>query len=267
MKQPFIQKKKIGILSCGWLGTRLAQHLDSSGYTIHTTTTSAGRFEQLEEKGWHPDIALFSDTRLEKKEAWPVLKDLDAVVISTPFSRKSGSTALDMRLQNLAGFLGTWEKPLFFFSSIGIYPDITEPVTEDNLPESQLHPSLLRIEKQLRSYFPQATILRLGGLMGDDRYFSKYFQARPFPEPDQPVNHIHFTDICLITERLLENPPASETFNLVAPLHPSKQQIFDFQTKGLSDGRPAASGRIVSSGKIISFLDYTFRYPDPRMFT
>jgi len=110
--------------------------------------------------------------------------------------------------------------------------------------------------------FPQANILRLGGLMGGERLLKNY----NISNLDQLVNHIHYADICSVIEKMLERHSESKVYNVVAPVHPNKEEVINAQ-KGLPySGTRTDTGRIISPEKLISELDFQFQYPDPRYF-
>jgi hypothetical protein len=80
------------------------------------------------------------------------------------------------------------------------------------------------------------------------------------------VNHIHFEDISRIVERIINENLQSKTYNLVAPLHPTKQQILDFQTKNIETKIEESFGRKVTSEYLENDLKYKFLHSDPRKF-
>ncbi|MFK8281829.1 Rossmann-fold NAD(P)-binding domain-containing protein [Capnocytophaga cynodegmi] len=247
---------KIGIIGCGWLGSRLANHLKTNN-TIYTTTRSSDKNKFLSTY-FHSFIIDFDDSEVKKLE---ILTELDCIIIAIPFGRHLDSNILNKRLKNICIFIENFEKQLFFTSSVGIYPQINTEVNED-FPCELLDSKLLSVENFLKNQFPQTNILRLGGLMGDDRIFSKYNVS----ETSQVVNHIHYQDICLIIEKMISLNLQSKLYNVVAPKHPTKQEIINHQkgTKISIDRTP--SGKIVLSDRLKTELNYQFLYPNPIYF-
>jgi hypothetical protein len=248
--------KKIGIIGCGWLGYRIATAL-SDKYGIYTTATSPDKAAPLEAKGFHPTVISFADTHAPIA-TWSVVSELDVLIITVPlFDKQSLSDAIERRMKNLAFFIGDYTAQIFFMSSIGVYTQLSGEVTEDSLPAEKV-PGELLIKKK----YPQTNILRLGGLMGDDRLLSKYQVANL----GMAVNHIHYVDICAVIEKMIQQKSSSMLYNIVAPLHPSKAEVISAQ-KNLpltATGQPV--GKIVSSFKMASELGFTFTFPDPRTF-
>ena len=80
------------------------------------------------------------------------------------------------------------------------------------------------------------------------------------------MNHIHYADICSAFEKMLENKSESKVYNVVAPIHPSKEEVINSQ-KGLPySGERTTNGRTISPEKLIQELGFEFEYPDPRYF-
>lgn len=147
-------------------------------------------------------------------------------------------------------------------SSIGIYPQIEQVVEEDSLSPSDLHPGIFSVEQMMSNHYPKINILRLGGLMGDDRYISKY----RISAPAQVANHVHFEDISLIIDQMIDRHLESKIYNIVAPEHPSKQAILDHQLGLNPTPVPNSFGRVVSSKKSEIELAYQYKHPNPIFF-
>ena len=251
--------KKIGIIGCGWLGFRMAKYFVSTN-EIFATTTSDDKVKTLSDLGFQIfKIDFDADEFLKPNDIW---LNLDIIIITIPFSKSADFEVLKKRLENLSSFIKDFDKPIFLVSSIGIYPQIEQEITENNLDENLLNPNIFGIENLMKQKFPQINIIRLGGLMGDNRYLSKY----KIKEPQQIVNHIHFEDISRIVERIVNENLQSKTYNLVAPLHPTKQQVLDFQTNNSETEIRECFGRKVTSEYLENDLKYEFLHPDPRKF-
>jgi hypothetical protein len=100
--------------------------------------------------------------------------------------------------------------------------------------------------------------------MGKERIFIKY-KTQP---TNQVVNHVHFEDICLIIEKMISKNYSSKIYNVVAPLHPTKQEIINFQN-GIIDNifnKENHQGRIILTKLLINELNYDYKNPDPKMF-
>lgn len=250
--------KKIGIIGCGWLGSHIADKL-SGQYEIFATTTSESKIKDLSAKGYHITQVSFPDDDIsDRMHEWEIAPQLDAVIITVPFSGVRGAEIpLHERAKNLLAFLGDYKGKLYMMSSTGVYSDVEKEFTEDDRSADDV-PS----ENSIKNRFPEVNILRLAGLMGDQRLLKNY----NISNLDLLVNHIHYADICSVVEKMLENGSHSKVYNVVAPVHPNKEEIINAQ-KGLPySGERATQGRIISPEKLISDLNFEFQYPDPRYF-
>lgn len=250
--------KKIGIIGYGWLGERLASSL-SGKYTLATTTTTESKVNLLNNKGIHAVMASFPDYQLtEPFSQWEEIKNMDVLIITIPVSEKSCCvSSLYNRIQNLSAFIGDFKGQMFLMSSTGVYPDVSKDFTEEDIPLVSVSG-----ERMLRNKYPQLNILRLGGLMGDNRLLKNYNVSNL----DHAVNHIHYADISGIISEMIEQKTESKLYNVTAPIHPAKSQVINAQKDIPDEEEFEVKGKKVMSSKLISELEYTFQYPDPRSF-
>ena len=249
--------KKLGIIGCGWLGNHLAERM-SNQYEIFATTTTESKIAALEAKGYNATLVSFPDEPNPEMQEWNAASKLDAIIIAVPFSGLRGSNIpMTGKRENLLHFIGDFKGQIFYTSSTGVYPHTEKEFTEDDQPAKKVESENFILEK-----FPQTNILRLGGLMGGERLLKNY----NISNVEQPVNHIHYADICSVVEKMLNNRSQSKVYNIVAPIHPNKEEVINAQ-KGLPfEGERTVIGRIISPQKLIKELDFEFKYPDPRYF-
>ncbi|MHA3047304.1 epimerase [Riemerella anatipestifer] len=251
--------KHLGIIGCGWLGEHLVEHF-APAYSIHTTNTSESKANLLKNKSCQTSIINF-DNPIDAP--WEILSKLDAIIITVPFSKRTDLNLLKMRFHNISSFIFGFKKPIFLMSSIGVYPQIEGIINENTLDNADLDQHILSIEKQMKSNFPHLNILRLGGLMGGNRMLSNY----KVNNLHQVVNHIHYKDVCLVIEKMLNRNLTSKIYNIVAPLHPTKLEVINQQTgKPIPTNPQEIFGRIISSHLSEIEIPYSYRYPDPTKF-
>lgn len=250
--------KKIGIIGCGWLGLRIATQL-SDHFEIYATTTTKEKMDLLTEKGFHPTLINFQDaTSGTTSSQWDVIADLDCIIVTVSFSEKyHASPALYHRSQQLQAFIGEYKRQLFFMSSTGVYPPAEQVLIEEDVSITTVFG-----ENMIHEAYPQVNILRLAGLMGDNRLLKHY----KVTDLALPVNHVHYIDVGSVIEKMIQKQSTASLYNVVAPLHPSKKEVLDAQNNIPSEAIPQPKGRIIASDKIMAALGFEFQRPDPRFF-
>lgn len=252
---------KIGILGCGWLGSRMTR-LWMTDNIIYTTTTTKEKMENLANNGLHPTLVDFSEEVQENENLeWEAVKLLDVLIITVGISTRKDKDIenIKVKLNNLKTFLGDFNGQIFYLSSTSVYPNENKTFKEEDVPLERVF-----VENTLRKQYPKINILRLGGLMGDDRYLSKYNVSNL----DCPVNHIHYSDIIGVIEKMIEVKSFARLYNVVAPLHPTKREVIAKQ-KGQEfspEDFDCIAAKMVSSKKLEEELGYQFKYQNPNSF-
>ena len=272
---------KISILGCGWLGLSLAKSLLSKGYEVKGSTTSESKLEVLKNAGISPfQIQLEEHQIIGTIEDF--LKETNVLVIDIPPGlRRDFSTSLEMtfvnKIKNLIPFIEkSGIQKVIFVSSTSVYGDgfpIVE-ITEETKPnpdtESGKQLVIAETLLQSNSHF-KTTVIRFGGLLGDDRHPIKFLAGRTNVEnPDAPVNMIEREDCIGIIEEILkqvqhDNWEWNQTFNAVAPQHPTrkayyhkKAEIFNLPLPTFAEDSES-KGKIISSKKVETILGYSFQ--------
>ncbi len=240
---------RIGIFGCGWLGRPLAKRLQQK-HTVVAAVRSDRSMQKLRDDA----ITAFQDPAPDE-----VFWDVDALIIAIP-PREDYPEALEAVAMCCRADL----KQIVLLSSTSVYVDSdgvvdeASPVREETL--------VARGEAVFKRLFPNGVILRLGGLMGDDRVAGQWAAKRL---QDGPVNYIHQVDAVGLLEQLIEQDVENETINAVALKHPKRSDVyaqnctrFGFDMPIFEEGK----GKVVVSEKSRTRLGYRYRHEDPMHF-
>jgi len=142
-------------------------------------------------------------------------------------------------------------------------------ITEDSIskPNTESGKQLLEAEQVLQnnSNF-KTTIVRFGGLIGEDRHPIRFLAGRQGIEnPNGPINLIHQIDCIGIIERIIELDCFGVTFNAVTPFHPTRKDYYTQKAVALGlslpefDESKPSVGKTILSDKIETVLGYEFQ--------
>jgi hypothetical protein len=251
---------KLAILGCGWLGEKIANHFHQNLWEIFTFNSSTNKKEYFQNKGFQ---SYQLDFNYKNEDFYGFFDDFEAIVIAVPMSRQESLEQLIILFKNISDLIKNSKANVFLCSSTGVYPQKIGLFDEKSFENHELNEKIFTLEKIVKSSIPKVNILRLGGLMGDTRVFHKYFTNQDSLEA---VNHIHFQDIVLILEQMIFKNCQSKIYNVVAPIHPSKKAIFEFQRNKNIIIDEIQDSRIILSHKLIQELNYTFAFPNPIYF-
>jgi nucleoside-diphosphate-sugar epimerase len=170
---------------------------------------------------------------------------------------------------------------ILFASSTGVYPNVERTVTEADLPPGRpdalpgprrsTGEALLAVEGLLMDTPDlDTTIVRLGGLYGDDRNPARFLAGRTdVARPEAPVNLIHREDAVGVFLALIEQDVRGEVVNACADEHPTRRVFYGRAARAMGlepptfDPDDATTGKVVSPHKLTTQLGYQFRHPDP----
>lgn len=271
---------QISILGCGWLGFPLAKKFIEEGYSVNGSTTSESKLPVLENAGINPFlVALESESVSESVNAF--LSESEILIIDIP-PKLRGNNAVTAnpsqkifveKIETLIPFIEKSSvKKVIFVSSTSVYGDENDVVTEATVPdpETESGKQLLVAEALLqKNQNFETTILRFGGLIGEDRHPVTSLSGKEnLANAAAPVNLIHQNDCIEIIENIIDQSKWKEVFNAVAPFHPSREEYYTQKAKQKNLVIPKFSSeksnirKIVSSEKIETILNYKFGLED-----
>jgi nucleoside-diphosphate-sugar epimerase len=263
---------KISILGCGWLGFPLAKKGLQKGFSVKGSTTSIEKISLLENDG----IQAFLISLESKTVKGPIddfLHESEILIIDIPPKLRGNSNDVRKtyveKIETLIPFLmkSTVSK-ILFISSTSVYSEDSGIVTEKTIPIpfTEAGKQLLEVETLLKNNSKfETTILRFGGLIGADRNPARFLAGKENLEnPDAPINLIHQEDCIEIILKIIEKNSWNETFNAVAPFHPSREKYYtqkaaenNLVLPKFNHSKPSL-GKTIDSTKLEAVLMYTF---------
>ena len=266
--------KTISIIGLGWIGEPLAFYLQEKGMNVMGSTTSVEKQEKLTQKGIQ--AVRFSLNPHPEGVGFNALFHAEILVVNIPPRSRSGNGAFHLeQIKYLRSLIDNSAiRKVIFVSSTGVYPEVTSAgkygedfqISVENAGNNTIFRAEQLMEKG-RKY--DLTILRFGGLLGDDRVPGKYFSGKEHVAGHTRVNFIHRKDAVRMLAWVIENELWNETFNGVAPIHPLRRDIYEKNALDLGIAPPASyqnepegNDRLIDSGKIIR-TEFEFEFPDP----
>jgi len=262
-----IQNKTILIIGCGWVGKSLGRACTQYGAHVLGTTRSKDNISEL--NSYNVDPVLLELPVSENNEI--NLPDFDAAVISISPGRGGDRKKYIRAIEQLGEYLSGKKASVIMYSSTSVYNGLKGEVKEtDRVPDPGSDNELLAAEGVLKTSVPDAVILRLSGLYGEDRHPVFYLAGRSgISNGDAPVNLVHRDDVIKATMNVLFNDhTAGEIFNICAREHPSKSHIYTAIAEKLNLELPVfleggKDKKRVNADKIRSRLGLKFKHNDP----
>ncbi len=261
---------QISILGCGWLGLPLAKSLLESGFSVQGSTTSLEKIPFLKNAGITPFQLQLFENKIDG-EIDLFLNNSEILIIDIPPKlRGDAKENFVGKIQTLIPFIEKAAvKKVLFVSSTAVYPDDNSIITESTIPhpETESGKQLLQAEQLLQNNTTfQTTVVRFGGLIGENRHPIHFLSGRKNLEnPNAPVNLIHQEDCIGIIQTIIKKECWGETFNAGAPQHPSRKDYYTKKAKDLNlmlpefDENTISVGKTMCSDKVERVLEYKFK--------
>ena len=263
---------QISILGCGWLGLPLAKALLKNGFSLKGSTTSVDKLLVLKNLGIQEFQIELSETK-SQGEVDSFLENSKILIIDIPPKLRGISKEnFVSKIKNLISFIEkSAVENVLFISSTSVYGEDNLAVTEETKlnPDTESGNQLVQTEQLLQNNPKfKTTILRFGGLIGDDRHPIHFLAGKTNLEnPNAPINLIHQDDCIGIILEILRQNSWNETFNAVTPYHPSRKEYYTQKAKDLNLVPPTFNyenlilGKTILNSKVETILGYTFTKP------
>ncbi len=262
--------KQISILGCGWLGLPLAKSLINKGFSVNGSSTSENKLPILENSRISPFQIMINENEIVGNiEGF--LENSEILIIDIPPKLRGNSTEnFVAKIKTILPYIeqSTIEK-VIFISSTSVYADDNSVVTENTIPkpETESGKQLLETEQLLLSNACfQTTIVRFGGLIGEDRNPIQMLSGKKdILNPEAPINLIHQIDCIGIIIKIIETESFNEIFNAVLPFHPTRKEYYSQKAMERNlplpefDSSKPSVGKSIKSEKVENYLKYKFK--------
>ena len=249
--------KTLTILGAGWLGFELGNVLKND-FKIKVSSRTKDKLKIYEEEGF--DSYILNEENLTFLDE---LLDTNYLFINFPPSKFEDYLSFLNKIYS-SKKIKEIEK-IIFISSTSIYPNIEGLFTEDyeiNEPSSKI---VFEAENLIKD--KSDVIFRVAGLVGGSRYFGKRSANKVIEFPKTPINFVHRNDVINATKFVIDKN-ISGIFNLCSNTHPTKEEIYSFNSKKYNFEKPIflESGNFLNrliDGTKIEKEGFTYKYENP----
>lgn len=255
--------KSVGILGCGWLGKALAQSLIEQGVHVKGSCTSEAKATSLKNSGIKGYVIDLQSYKISGDLTF--FDSIEALFICIPPKRGDKTFSLNQSLHHLFTQIPALSKTkILFTSSISVYGNQPGVLTEERKlqPETENAKELVASEKVILDSSKNSVVIRLGGLIGDDRNPINSLYNKRIANPNGNINFISQKDAVEGLRALLFSD-AQGVFNLVTPHHPTRKEYYTFAAQKWGYTPPKFSEeegvkKIVKGEKITHFTSFQY---------
>ena len=263
-----MSQNKIGIIGCGWLGHPLAKEFISNNYKVKGSTTTKEKLKILKNEGIEAYLIEIAENSISDSID-SFLYELDILIVNIPPKiRKEVNTSYSEKIKRLIK-KSNKVKNILFISSTSVYGSMQGKIDSNTitLPDSENGKEILKTENIIKN--KNNTILRFGGLIGEERNPLKYLiQKEEILNSDAPINYIHLKDCIGIINAIISKGKWGETYSAVAPFHPSKIEYYNTlcDIKKINrlnfSNKKTEINKEIYDDRIENELNYTFKFSD-----
>jgi nucleoside-diphosphate-sugar epimerase len=263
---------KIAVIGAGWLGLPLCEKLKSKGITVLATKRTAEDAEQVTYNG----VDAFAYSLGDEALPGPLTKcHLYIINIGAGRGRFDKDVFAQQMKTLIALCLDDKRKKLIFVSTTSVYGERVREVKEDAQVEpisasAQAH---VAIEDFLfENFASQCTILRLAGLVSEDRHPAVHFEGKKdVTQAHRMVNLVHRDDAIAAIEKIIEKKMFGRIFHLCSSEHPTRKDYYCWAAEQmelvppefLGNTEQPATGKKVDASDSIEALGLELKYDSP----
>lgn len=219
--------KTFTILGAGWLGLELAIVLKND-FKIKVSSRSQEKVNIYEEEGFSSYI--LNENNFEFLDE---LFETNYLFINFPPSKFEDYLLFLNKIYSHEKIKNI--EKIFFVSSTSIYPNIEGLFNEDYEIKEPNSKIVFEAENLVKD--KSDVIFRVAGLVGVNRYFGKRSANKVIEFPKTPINFVHRNDVINATKFIIEKD-LSGIFNLCSNTHPTKEEIYSFNSKKYNFEKP-----------------------------
>jgi nucleoside-diphosphate-sugar epimerase len=266
---------QISILGCGWLGFPLAKALLKDDFLVKGSTTSEEKLSKLAAVGIDPFLVALDSKRISGAiDAF--FHGSETLVIDIPpqlrGKNSDGLVKEKIFVEKIKTLIPHIEKAtiqnVLFVSSTSVYGEVNATISETTTPKpnTESGKQLLEVEMLLQNNKNfKTTILRFGGLIGEDRNpITSLAGKQNLENPETKINFIHQEDCIGIIHKIIRSSSWNEIYNGVSPFHPTREDYYAQKAAELNlplpqfDHSKTSSEKLILSDKIEDILGYCF---------
>lgn len=262
--------KTIGIIGLGWLGKQFADAYKNQ-YKIWGTSTNPEKANTLKEDGL--ETIVYSAEENNTQEIDKLIHSSDFILLTippkntiTPDGIQSEMTAYFDQLSPILNRIPA-DKKIIFTSSTGVYSGLNGNLDEQSIDIYKPQNNLQFIEKQLfEKYKQNCIVLRLGGLVSDQRHYGVYFAGKEnIPNGLDVVNLVHTQDVIQCIHELIILEKFGHSYNIVSDCHQTRQEFYSNfcinrnLTPPTFTESESAQNKIIANQFIKNTIDFKFR--------
>lgn len=263
---------KFVVGGCGWLGQKIGKSLVDLGHEVYGSYRREEVEREFRKQGIVGFQYSFSDSFTQLSTE--ITDNVDFVLITLPLQKKEQTDYYSKCIFNFVSQFDPKVK-VIFTSSIGIYPNRTGEFDEAYIfSEEERRSSLFLAEEVVLNHnVNNSVILRLGGLIGENRHPIRSLSGKSIPTSGEaPLSLIHEKDIARFIHILI-NHFEPGVYNLVYPTQLNKKEYYTRAAQTLGFSIPNFIGTSDVERKIISekamkmlHFSYVFRPDDWQLF-
>jgi nucleoside-diphosphate-sugar epimerase len=263
-----LKKLKIAIIGFGWLGHPLGKKLKNLGVEVVGTSTSEEKVQKLNAESF-PTVRW--NNKEESFKLHSIFENVDTVILNFPPGRQSD---FHLYADSLVGVVNSFPSTtkFIFVSSTSVYPDLPQHFMEDDIDielrakENNIAYAEWLLQNSISS--DRLTIIRMAGLVGDQRHPARFFAGRKeIPNGNHPVNLLFREDAISLIVQCIQNSIWGETINGCASIHPSKSAYYTFACEQFGLEKPtfieSELGKSISNNKSKKLLNITYQMDNP----